>query len=386
MNTINMIQNKDDIKINNKILDFLNPDYIYIPLLENSNIMTKLNKNINKEEIILSHNGVNYYSTVSGTVTGTNSNMKIFNSSVNCIIIENDFKEKVAKRKSSVKYINNYSREEVINLLKTYNVCSDIDFNKKIMLVNGIDKDPFEKTVSYIINEYSSKILETIDALKEIFELDDIILAINNNDSENVVNLTNNIGTYPNIDLKLVPNIYPVGYKEVLEHKLLSKKQINEGYIYLNIQDVYDIYNVLKRKKPLTEKLITLAGNAISNSVIINVKIGTSVDEIIKNCCEITNKKYHVVVNGLISGTTLASLDTIITKDITSIFINTCETSESTQCINCGLCNTKCPVDLNPKYILEHKNADTSKCINCGLCTYICPSKINFKTRLGGRK
>ena len=60
------------------------------------------------------------------------------------------------------------------------------------------------------------------------------------------------------------------------------------------------------------------------------------------------------------------------------------DTTEEKKCINCGLCNRKCPVGLNPKYIKDHPKADRSRCINCGLCTYICPSKINFKAHLGG--
>ncbi|MDE6292591.1 MAG: 4Fe-4S binding protein, partial [Bacilli bacterium] len=74
----------------------------------------------------------------------------------------------------------------------------------------------------------------------------------------------------------------------------------------------------------------------------------------------------------------------IVTSDTRSIFLNTVDSTPEKKCINCGLCNQKCPVGLNPKYLKEHKDADRSKCINCGLCSYICPSKINFKAYLGG--
>lgn len=129
---------------------------------------------------------------------------------------------------------------------------------------------------------------------------------------------------------------------------------------------------------------MTISGNAIETPVVVNVKIGTSLADLIKNCCNIINKNYYVVVNGLISGKTLKSLNNVITEDTRSIFLNTIDKSTEKKCINCGLCNKKCPVGLNPKYIKEHKNVDYSKCIKCGLCSYICPSKINFKPYLGG--
>ena len=118
--------------------------------------------------------------------------------------------------------------------------------------------------------------------------------------------------------------------------------------------------------------------------MVVNVKIGTSLTDLIKNTCEVIDNKYYVVKNGLIAGTTLTTLNNVITSDTRSIFLSTVDTTEEKKCINCGLCNRKCPVGLNPKYIKDHPKADRSRCINCGLCTYICPSKINFKAHLGG--
>ena len=134
----------------------------------------------------------------------------------------------------------------------------------------------------------------------------------------------------------------------------------------------------------MTERLVTVVGNAIDKSFVVNVKIGTSLSDIIKNCCNIVNDDYYVIVNGLIAGKTLSTLNNVITTETRSIFLNTKDTQKEKKCINCGLCNSKCPVGLNPKYLKDHKRADRSKCIHCGLCTYICPSKINFKPYLGG--
>ena len=153
----------------------------------------------------------------------------------------------------------------------------------------------------------------------------------------------------------------------------------------MTVEDMYNIHNVLKRRKPITERLLTLSGNSIENSKVLNVKIGTIIPDIIENCCDIVNDKYFVIKNGLIAGKTLTHLNQPITSNMRSLFLNTKSKDIERKCINCGLCNAKCPVGLNPKYLKEHKNADRSKCIGCGLCTYICPSKINFKPYLGGK-
>lgn len=375
---------KNDIKLNENIEDFLNPDYIYIPLEENDAIAVSIGKKILKEDILIKNRKV--FSPISGKYIGQTDSMLVNNQAVRCMVLENDFQEKTAKKSGAIKYINEYTKEELLNYINEYAICGQkIDKTKKILVINGIDSDPYEKAYSFIINNFCSKVLETIDAISTILEIEQTSLAINNHDANNVINLSNHIGTYPNIKLKLLPDIYPIGYREMIIKNTLSKKQINEGYIYLTIEDIYNIYNVLKRKKPILEKLITISGNSIEESKIVNVKIGTSMSDLLKNTCNVTNDKYFVVINGLLAGSTLKSLNVPITNNIKSIFLNTkCEEKEK-KCINCGLCNLKCPVGLNPKYIKEHKKADKSKCIGCGLCSYICPSKINFKPYLGGK-
>ena len=380
------IKETKNLAIDKNIHDFLNPDYIYVPIYDNDTLLVKDKDKIDKEQAIIKRDGKFVYSTVSGVLVGKTSKMKVHNTNVDCLVIENDYKEHVKKRKGAIRYINEYSKDELLKLLSLYNAC-DEDLSKpaKTILVSGIDVDPFEKNNSFIVNAHSDKILDTMDALSQILEINNVIIAINTSDSNNVLNLNNNIGTYPNINLKLVTNNYPIGFKNILMNYVLNKKQIADGVIYLSVYDVFNIYNVLKRKKPILEKFITISGDCIADPMVVNIKIGSTMIDLIKNSCNVVNENYYVIVNGLIAGETLGNLDTVITDDIKSIFLNTKDTSPEKKCINCGLCNKKCPMGLNPKYIKDHKNADRSRCIGCGLCSYVCPSKINFKPYVGGR-
>ncbi|MCH5166440.1 MAG: 4Fe-4S binding protein [Erysipelotrichales bacterium] len=377
---------KNNIEFVPEIEEFLNPDYVYYPYNRGDKLLAKVGDNLYKEQPLLEQNGEIIYSSISGTLIGTTGSMLLKNEEVNCLVIENNYKETVKNKKGAVKYINEYTKRTLLSTLRKFSSFEKlINIDSKILIINGIDKDPYEKTYSSIINNNCTKILETIDAISSILEIENAIFVANNHDNNNVINLTNHIGTYPNIRLKLLTDLYPNGFKELVVNNVLTKKQQNDGYMYFTVEDIYNIYTILKRVKPVTEKLITISGNCIEKSKVVSVKIGSNISEIINNCCEFIEEEYNVVTNGLIAGDSLTNINQILTNDIRSIFLNTIDSEKSRKCINCGLCNSKCPVNLNPKYLLEHKKADHSKCINCGLCTYICPAKINFKPHLGGK-
>ncbi|SLM28113.1 putative Na(+)-translocating NADH-quinone reductase subunit A [Desulfamplus magnetovallimortis] len=60
---------------------------------------------------------------------------------------------------------------------------------------------------------------------------------------------------------------------------------------------------------------------------------------------------------------------------------------EERACINCGICDKKCPVDLLPQFIMKAAHAEEMEeviqmglldCTLCGLCSCVCPSKIDL--------
>lgn len=370
---INLINIKNDKRLNAKMIvhNYLSPDYVYIPYEKDFKINVKTKEAIYKDSIVASTDAKFMYSPVSGTVLGL-SEMLVNNKKTKVIVIENDFKEKVKKIKGIKKYINNYSKEEVIDILRLFNIKFD-KLDGKMLLINGLDEEIYEKSRSATIKKYINEILDTIDALYDIFNCEKCYFAIKNNDSDNVDALIHHIGTYPNIDLKMMPDLYPLGHKDILEEELIISKNKDLGVIYFTVEEIYNIYNVLKRQRPVTEKFITISGDMVKTPKIINVKIGTSIRDIINNNIIVDGEVTNVIINGLLSGYA-SSLDLIITPDINSIFIHAKSIIHETDCINCGMCHTKCPVGVDPRTKYKIDN-----CIKCGVCTYICPAKINFK-------
>ena len=69
------------------------------------------------------------------------------------------------------------------------------------------------------------------------------------------------------------------------------------------------------------------------------------------------------------------------------LFTDTTLHGEERACVNCGLCEKKCPVDLFPHFLMKAALAGEMEevvamglldCTGCGLCTFVCPSKIEL--------
>ena len=360
--------------------NLLTTDYIYFPLKKDSKLFINDGEYIYKNDKIIEYNNKIIYSSVSGKVLGmTNIDNNKY------LVIENDYKDKTKKRITSKKNINNYAKEELNNLINEYNIIDDFDITSKVLIINCIDEYNLENTNNTILKNYTINLLDTIDALIDIMDIKKCFFAVSNNDIEVVDILLNNMGTYPKIDLKLFKNDNIISKKEILIDKLTRFRNKKYNIQYLNIKDVLNIYNVLKKHIPITTTYITLTGNLINYTKVLKVNIGTNLLDIL-NEYEIKNYK-NIIINGLLNGNIIKNPNYIIDNNTRSIFINTIKKYKSVDCINCGKCVNICPININPKYMYFNKDKKSKlykeKCINCGMCSYICPSKIELNKGCG---
>lgn len=358
-----------------EITNCLTTDYIYLPYDNSMKILKKDREYVYKDEVILSNEKKKIFSTVSGNILGlTTLNHKKY------IVIENDFKDKTKIKKGTKRFINKYTKEELVKLINDYQVLDDFDESSKVLIINGIDEYIDEITYNTLLQTNTIEILDTIDALIEIMNIKKCFLAVSNSNIECINILINNIGTYPKIDLKLFTHNHTIGKKEIIIDRLTNYRNKKYNIQYLNIIDVLNIYNVLKKQRPKTTTYITLTGNLINFTKVLKVNIGTNICDILKEYK--INNKDNIIINGLLNGQHIKDPNFIIDDKVKSIFINTIEKYKEKKCINCGICTNVCPVNINPKYMYFNKDKKSEdykkKCINCGLCSYNCPSKINL--------
>lgn len=362
------------IKVSNKVININKPEYVYIPILPSSKLLVKKGTNVKIGMPLISKGNDIITSPISGEVTSIKKVITI-KGKIDAIEIKNDFTEVTIKESKLKKNILNIKKEVLDKILDLFKVNLN---NKKEIVLNCIDDEPYILTESfYLFLEYTN-FLEVLDKLSDIYKVN-VSIAVKASNNFSINELMNYLGMYTNIKLEIIPNLYLLGNnKLLLKHLGLEEKDTE----VIKASNFYHISNFIKKGRLKTDQLITISGNNIVNSSIIRVKIGTSLKEVFKSIKGLGNSSIFIV-NGLMSGKEIDINNLIITSDLTGILVIKKETIEKTykkeeKCLNCGACIDICPVGINPLLLKEKNYKGKNKCLKCGLCSYICPVYINF--------
>lgn len=358
------------IKVSSRITSFLEPEYIYLPIDEE--IRQNIDyKKVKKGDLLYSWQGKKQYSPVSGKIVGF-----LQNSQGLFLKIQNDYREEDSY--NGVKEFTTMSiRTNFQSQIKNF---PDFDWskfkNQKTLILNGIEDEPYAATRTFLNKLKSQEILEMLDLLRETFQMNEVLLYLKENDRESIEAFSKYLGTYPKISIQILPDYYPIGHEVILKSYL----HLPEDSILLRPEEVYELYLNTIRDRKRDTILLTITGNAIENPQVFEVKIGTSLKEILKEHIHFKTAEYNFYINGLMHRETADVKEVILTPEIRVLYFMNPLHYKTKPCVHCGKCNEICPLKCNPYLSVNKKQKETSsKCIHCGLCTFICPSYIDIE-------
>ena len=398
-----------------KILVYNKPKKIYIPLISgndtNITILVKKGEYVYKGSIIAKRKGdfrIPIHSSVSGTIIDFEEKICFNGEKVKCVVIENDFKEKIEQKLSVKRNINKYTKEEFIERLMENGIIglggagfpTYVKYEPKninTLIVNAVECEPYITADHILAKQKCEEILETIDAILEINKINEAIIAIKKENIELKQIFDNYIGTYLKIKIKLVPNIYPMGWERKLIKQIVNKEYdkypIEQGIVVNNISTIYAIYEALKYNKPLIERIVTFSGESLEEKRNVLIKIGTPVNEILEQLKIKDNS--IIIAGGPMMGKQVEDL--VISANMNCILAIENNINIPTICLKCGKCVEVCPSKLSPVLIMKTKikkdkdvkklkKLHPEKCIECGLCSYICPANLLVRERVKDAK
>ena len=390
----------------NEVIELKKPEYVYIPLICGNDtditVIPKIGDYVYKGSVIGNNKGnfkMFIHSSVSGKVTSIENKTHPTGKKVKCIVIENDFKEKLELIKPVKEEINDYTKEEFIDLIKNAGIVGmggagfptyvkyDTDIKIKTLIVNAAECEAYISADYILAKTKIREILEGIDAIMEINDIDKCIIGIQKSNKKLIKLINNYIGTYLNISIKELPNVYPIGYERALVFVTTGiqydKLPIEKNIVVNNISTIYAIYKTLKTELPVLDRIITVSGH-VEKPTNVLVKIGTPIKAILE---EIPLKEDNLIIvtDGPMMGHNPDD-DCMVTKEMNALLALRPLKREETSCIRCGKCIQHCPVRICPVLIKDAvhnvekmKSLAPERCISCGICSYICPARIDLR-------
>lgn len=290
-----------------------------------------------------------------------------------------------------------------------------IDARAKTIILNCAECEPLLRLHRQVLEKYPYEILSTLYQMALSIGCNQVIIGVKEAYKHTVEAVHAHLRSFPIISIGLLPEVYPAGDEVVLIHELTGKVvppgsiPIQVGVAVFNVETVFNIYQALNLKRPVTHKFITITGE-VKAPCTRYVPLGMTVEDVVALAGGVTVENPVYLLGGPMTGN-LGSKDDLITKTSNAIIVlpenhlvvqkkrrNTQISMKRAMasCCQCEMCTDLCPRNLLGHPIQPHlfMRAATSGstqdvgtflntffCCSCGLCEmYSCNQDLTPRT------
>lgn len=263
------------------------------------------------------------------------------------------------------------------------------------LIINGAECEPYITADDRLMQEHAGDIVTGMAVLRHMLQPQRLLLGVEDNKPDAITALKAALRDSPVGELRVIPTKYPSGGAKQLT-KILTGKEVPVGQhsaaigvAMLNVGTVYAIKRAIIDGEALTERVVTLTGEALARPGNVWARLGTPVSHLLTHAGFSPAAQPIVIMGGPLMGFTLPALDVPVVK-ISNCLLAPSErelapTEPEQSCIRCSRCADACPASLLPQQLYwfsrgqEHDKARQHHlfdCIECGACAYVCPSNI----------
>ncbi|WP_461810443.1 electron transport complex subunit RsxC [Faecalimonas sp.] len=354
------------------------------------------------------------FASVSGEVKGI---QKRFNSSggkIDSIIVENDFQyEEVSY--PPVKSLDQMTKEEIVEKIKEAGIVgmggagfpTHVKLSPKepekidYVIANCAECEPYITADYRRMLENPEELIGGMRVILSIFPQAKGIFGIEDNKPDCIEKLKALTVNEPRMEVKALKTKYPQGAERQLIFATTGRAinstmlPADAGCVVDNVETMIAIHTAVIEGKAVTERTVTLSGDAMNEPGNFKVLFGTNCKEVIEAGGGFKSLPEKIISGGPMMGFAMFTIDTPITKTSSSILAFTkdeVKANEPTACINCGRCVEVCPSRIIPSKLADlaerhdeeaFKKLEGLECIECGSCSYVCPAKRQLKQSIG---
>ncbi|MFK8011684.1 MAG: electron transport complex subunit RsxC [Marinicellaceae bacterium] len=267
------------------------------------------------------------------------------------------------------------------------------------LIINGAECEPYISCDEQLMIDYSSELIfgsllmmKASGASQAVFAIEDQVGGIKSLLESKLLEM--NISQ---IIVIKVPTIYPAGGEKQLIKVLTGLEvpsgglPLDLGMIVQNVGTIKALFDFVTSHKPLVERIITVAGDAVNKAQNFIVPIGTPIKFLLEQAQSDFSAMDRIIIGGPMMGYAMPDIEIGIDKTSNCVLAltkkNTQHHGETMPCIRCGECVNVCPSELLPQQLHWYINGGNLEkarehhlfdCIECGACAWVCPSQIKL--------
>ncbi|RMH60332.1 MAG: electron transport complex subunit RsxC [Zetaproteobacteria bacterium] len=266
------------------------------------------------------------------------------------------------------------------------------------IILNGVECEPYLTTDHRLMVEQADEIVAGLAVLRYMVGAREAVVAIEDNKPDAIEAVRAALARAKLTHARVVglPTRYPQGSEKQLIETITGRQvpagrlPMHVGVLCQNVATARAVYRAVCHGEPLTERVITVSGDAVPNPGNVRVPFGTPVRFLLAERGLTDIDEVCVIHGGPMMGEYLRSVDVPVAKASNGLLAFHSERvfslrQQEQPCIRCGHCGEVCPVNLVPNLLADHCRNDAFEraeqyqlfdCIECGCCSYVCPASI----------
>lgn len=265
------------------------------------------------------------------------------------------------------------------------------------LILNGAECEPYISCDEILLRERPEEVILGAEILRFMLGAEICLLAIESDRHQAIPAIERALARLKidSVKLVLIPVHYPTGGERQLI-RLMTGQEVPIGGLPAdlgihcqNVGTVYAAYRAIVHGEPLVSRMVTVTGRGVRNPQNLEVRLGTSVKDLITECGGYTEEAEFLILGGAMMGKAIPSDDMPVTASVNCVLVAGKTEFQSLRqekpCIRCGECSDACPAGLLPQQLYWQANSSQfdklldsglSSCIECGCCDVVCPSHI----------
>lgn len=264
-----------------------------------------------------------------------------------------------------------------------------------IALLNGCECEPYLNADNRLMIERSELCVFGFKAAMKILGAQTGIIAIESNKPEAASLMKSACKGHSDLSISILQTKYPQGGEKMTILAATGRRvpegglPMDVGVVVSNVGTAVAIAEAVLWNRPLTHRVLTVAGSGVKKPGNLLVPIGATIGNCLEFCGGLNSDACALIIGGPMMGLAITDLDVPVVKTTSGILALSREEyglPEESACIRCARCVDHCPLSLLPSQLYRYaqrqdwdvlkKDLHLLNCMECGSCAYVCPAGI----------